>query len=34
MAADFRDFVRKYPFQTVLIAAGLVYLLFRGRDRD
>jgi len=34
MAADFREFVRKYPVQTGLIAAGLIYLLFRGRDRD
>jgi uncharacterized protein YjbJ (UPF0337 family) len=32
MAADFREFVRKYPFQTVLIAAGVLYLMFRNRD--
>ena len=32
MAADFRDLVRKYPFQSVLIAAGLIYLFFRNRD--
>lgn len=31
MATDLRDLVRKYPFQSFLLVAGVVYLLFRNR---
>jgi uncharacterized protein YjbJ (UPF0337 family) len=32
IAADVAGLVRKYPVQSVLVAAGLVYLLSRGRN--
>ena len=32
MAEDLTSFVRKYPVQSFLVAAGLVYLLLRNRD--
>jgi len=31
MAADLREIVRKYPFYSVLIGAGLIYLLSRNK---